>query len=184
MVDACDAEFPLSLLDCVPQADCRKLAKQKIDVEIILEILSIRERHEFVGQDVSPTVNLDAFDGQARLKRGKRIFREFHLHGPLIMIMQQKQPAVVFALMLNIDDVWSRSKEPKDGLQADLLLGKEVEVFRVPMPKIERRQRRSTGQVKVLAEWGIPKAQQEGFLFLRQNGIVGNRVQGWVSQAR
>lgn len=169
MVDACDAEFPLSLLDCVPQADCRKLAKQKIDVDIILEILSIRERHEFVGQDVPPTVNLDAFDGQARLKRGKRIFRELHFHGPLIVIMKQEQPAIVFPLMLNIGDVWNRSKETEDGLQIDFLLGKEVEIFGVPMPKIERRQGRSTGQVKVLAERGVPEAYKEGFLFLRQN---------------
>lgn len=138
MVDAFDAEFPLSLLDCVPQADCRKLAKQKIDVEIILEILPIRERHEFVGQDVSRTVDLDAFDGQARIKRRKRILRKFHLHGPPIVIVQQKQPAIVFALMLNIGDVRRRSKETEDGLQIDLLLGKEVEIFGVSMLKVER----------------------------------------------
>jgi hypothetical protein len=178
MVDPFDAEFLLGLPDGIPQVDGRILAEQKIHVDIILEIFSIRERHEFVGQDVPVTIHLDALDVRMRFKRGKRIFREFHLHGPLVKIVQQKQPAVVFALMLNIDNVWSRSKEPKDGLQTDLLLGKEVEVLRVPMLKIERRQRRSTGQVKVLAERGVPKAQQEGFLFLRQNGIVGDRVQG------
>lgn len=52
--------------------------------------------------------------------------------------MQQKQPAVVFAFMLNIDDVWNRSEETKHGLKLDLLLGKEVEVFGVPMLKIKR----------------------------------------------
>jgi hypothetical protein len=52
--------------------------------------------------------------------------------------MKQKQPAVVFALMLNSDDVWSRSKETEDGLQIDLLLGKEIEVFGVSMLKVER----------------------------------------------
>ncbi len=138
MVDPFHTEFLLGLPDRIPQVDGRILAKQKIDVEIILEIFSIRERHEFVGQDVSAAVNLDAFDGQARLERGKRILREFHLHGPLIVIVQQKQPAIVFALVLNIDDVWSRSKETENGLQIDLLLGKEVEVFRVPVLKRER----------------------------------------------
>jgi hypothetical protein len=72
--------------------------------------------------------------------------------------MKQKQPAIVFVLMLNIDDMWSRSKETKDGLDIDLLLGKEVEILGVPMLKIERRQGCSTGQVKVLAERGAPEA--------------------------
>jgi hypothetical protein len=112
--------------------------KQEIEVQIVLEISSIRERHELVGQDVSATVNLDAFDDHVRFKRRKRILRKFHLHGPLIVIVKQKQPAIVFALMLNSDDVRSRSKEPDDRLQSDLLLGKEVEIFGVPMLKVER----------------------------------------------
>lgn len=137
MVDAFHAEFRLSLLDRLPQAKCRKLEKQEIHIEIILEIFSIRERHEFVDQDVSTTVYLDVFNDHMPLKREKWILCEFHFHGPPIVIVKQKQPAIVFALMLDVDHVWNRSEETEDRLKLDLLLGKEVEVFRISMPKVE-----------------------------------------------
>jgi hypothetical protein len=101
---------------------------------------------------------LNAFDDQIRLKRREGILGEFYLHGPLIVIVQQKEPAIVFALVLNVDDVRDRSQKAENGLEVNLLLGKEVEVFRVPMPEVKRRQRRSAGQVKMLTQPGIPKA--------------------------
>lgn len=51
--------------------------------------------------------------------------------------MKQKQPAIVFVFVLEIDHIGDCAKEGQHGLKLDLLFGKEVEVFGVPMLKIK-----------------------------------------------
>ena len=138
MVDPLDAELLLGLLDRLRKGEHRRFAKQEIQIEIVLEISSICERHEYVGEDIPATINPNIFNDDTCLKRWKRILREFHLHGPLIVIVKQKESAIVLALMLNIDDVGDRSEEGENGLQINFLLGKEVEVFGVAMLEVKR----------------------------------------------